>query len=66
MRAFAATAITGLTAQNTVGVHCVMAVEPAFIASACPSTNVMPSAAQTSATQYHVNMHSTATTKPSR
>lgn len=31
----------------------------AFMASAWPSTNVMPSAAQRSATQYHVNMHST-------
>ena len=38
----------------------------AFIASAWPSTNAMPSAAQTSASQYHVNMHSAATTRSSR
>ena len=38
----------------------------AFIASAWPSTNGMPSAAQTSASQYQVNMHSAATTRSSR
>jgi len=36
------------------------------MASACPSTNVRPSAAHTSASQYHVNMHSAATTRSSR
>src|SRR3989442_7133500 len=38
----------------------------AFIARACPSTKAMPSAAHRSASQYHVNMHSAATTRSSR
>jgi hypothetical protein len=38
----------------------------AFIASAWPSTKAMPSDAQRSASQYHVNMHSAATTRSSR
>ena len=38
----------------------------AFIASAWPNTNAIPSAAHTSASQYHVNMHSAATTRSSR
>ena len=38
----------------------------AFMASAWPSTNVMPSATQTSASQYQVNMHSAATTSSVR
>ena len=38
----------------------------AFMANAWPRTKAMPSAAQTSATQYHVNMHSAATTRSSR
>src|SRR5207245_247690 len=37
-----------------------------FIARACPSTKAMPSAAHRSASQYHVNMHSAATTRSSR
>ncbi len=36
------------------------------MARACPSTNVMCSAAQRSASQYHVNMHWAATTRWSR
>jgi hypothetical protein len=38
----------------------------AFIARAWPSTKAIPSAGQRSAIQYHVNMHSTATTRPVR
>jgi len=46
----------------------ILALPPfmAFIASAWPNTNVMSSAAQRSATQYHVNMHSAATTRSAR
>src|SRR3989454_11638449 len=38
----------------------------AFIARACPSTKAMPWAAHRPASQYHVNMHSAATTRSSR
>jgi len=38
----------------------------AFIASAWPRTKAIPSAAQISASPYHVNMHSAATTRSSR
>ncbi len=38
----------------------------AFMTSAWPSTKAMPSAAHRSASQYQVNMHSTATTRSSR
>src|SRR5262249_25962864 len=36
------------------------------ISRACPRTKGMPSAAQASASQYQANMHSQATTSPSR
>jgi hypothetical protein len=67
-RRTAATAAPERPASLRESIAAVLAFPPwmAFIARAWPSTNGIPSAAQTSASQYQVNMHSAATTRSSR